>query len=72
MLFQVDFISRAVFELTCPNSPYSSLLAINHDDQFLSLSNEDHYVLLLPDQKLNFFSKQKSSFIIYRIEKNCW
>ncbi len=57
MLFQVDFIAKAVFELTCPNSPYSPLLVINHSDKFLSLSNGDHYILLLQDQKLSYFQE---------------
>ena len=57
MLFQVDFIAKAIFELTCPNSPYSPLLVINHSDKFLSLSNGDHYILLLQDQKLNYFQE---------------
>ena len=57
MLFQVDFIAKAIFQLTCPNSPYSSLLVINHNDKFLSLSNGDLYILLLPDQKLNYLQQ---------------
>ena len=57
MLFQVDFIAKAVFKLTFPNTPYLSLLVINHSDKFLSLSNGDHYILLLPDQKLNYFQQ---------------
>ena len=46
-LFQIDFIARAFFELAVPEGDYSPLLAINHEDKFLSLSNAEHYILVL-------------------------
>ncbi|MDT0688733.1 hypothetical protein RM549_03000 [Salegentibacter sp. F188] len=47
-LLEVEFIQQALFELIEEKGNYSPLLVINHQDYFLSLSNESYYVFLLP------------------------
>ncbi|WP_373059378.1 hypothetical protein [Zunongwangia sp. H14] len=47
-LLEVEFIQQALFDLIEEKSNYSPLLVINHQDYFLSLSNEYYYVFLLP------------------------
>lgn len=51
-LFQIEFIAQAFFELVFPEADYSPLLTINHEDRFLSLSNAEYYILLLPGQTI--------------------
>lgn len=47
-LLETKFIQQALFELIEEKDNYSPLLVINHQDHFLSLSNENYYVFLLP------------------------
>lgn len=47
-LMEVQFIQEALFNLVEEKGNYSPLLVINHQDYFLSLSNEYYYVFLLP------------------------
>ena len=40
---EVEFIQEVFFELVEEKQFYTSLLVVNHQDKFLSLSNQDHY-----------------------------
>lgn len=64
-LFHIDFIVRAFFELAVPGDDFSDLLVINHGDKFLSLSNADHYILLLlrDDKNLILEAEEQLSLI---------
>ena len=45
---EVEFIQEALFELVEEKHPFAPLLVVNHQDKFLSLSNKDHYLFLIP------------------------
>ena len=45
---EVEFIQEALFELVEEKHPFAPLLVVNHQDKFLSLSNQDHYLFLIP------------------------
>lgn len=48
-LLQVHFIQEALFQLSKPGAPYTTLLVVNHQDRYLSLSNEKHYLAVLTE-----------------------
>lgn len=54
-LFQVEFIAQAFFELVSPHDHFSPLHVLNHHNRFLSLSNRDHYLVLLPEKSPSSF-----------------
>ena len=45
---EVEFIQKALFELVEEKHCFAPLLVVNHQDKFLSLSNQDHYLILIP------------------------
>ncbi|HSP83609.1 MAG TPA: hypothetical protein VLN72_07740 [Gillisia sp.] len=45
---EVSFIQEAFFQLVEEKEAYASLLIVNHHNSYLSLSNEDYYIFLLP------------------------
>lgn len=44
---EVEFIQEALFELVEDKYRFAPLLVVNHQDNFLSLSNKDHYLILM-------------------------
>lgn len=46
-LLQVGFIQEAFYQLLEPDEPYAELLVVNHQDRYLSLSNEKDYIVIL-------------------------
>lgn len=47
-IIEIKFIQQALFELIEGKENYSPLLVINHQDHFLSLSNERYFIFILP------------------------
>lgn len=70
-LFEVEFIAQALFELSLPEANYSPLLTINHEDRFLSLSNAEHYVLLLLPGQYNLIEDREHLNSIQNRKKMC-
>src|SRR5690606_21909035 len=56
-LLQVSFLPEAIYHILEKESPDTPLLVINHQDLFLSLSNETHYIFLLPVVKPELLEK---------------
>ena len=47
-VLEVEFIQEALFVLVEEKYAFAPLLVVNHQDKFLSLSNHDHYLILMP------------------------
>lgn len=60
MLLQVDLVARALFELLYPFQDYAGLLVINHSNNFISLSNEHYYLIVLPVKNKHLFRVAES------------
>jgi len=45
---EVNFIQEALFHLVEDQEAFKELLVVNHHYSYLSLSNEDHYIFVLP------------------------
>ena len=66
--FEVHFIQEALFELVEEKHPFAPLLVVNHKDNFLSLSNKDHYLFLIPLNSAEIIKEitEYSSYIFNR------
>ncbi|HSP12155.1 MAG TPA: hypothetical protein VLO29_06490 [Salegentibacter sp.] len=45
---EVSFIQEPLFHLVEDKEAYKDFLVVNHHNSYLGLSNEDHYIFLLP------------------------
>ena len=45
---EVSFIQEALFHLVEDKEAYNDLLVVNHHNSYLGLSNEDHFIFMLP------------------------
>ena len=68
-VMEVEFVQQSLFELlTSHKQPFRRLLVINHQNKFLSLSNEKYYIFLLPITSNNIIAevKERSNYIFNR------
>jgi len=68
-VMEVEFVQQSLFELLIDyKQPFTGLLVVNHQNKFLSLSNEKYYIFLLPITSNNIIAevKERSNYIFNR------
>lgn len=68
-VMEVQFVQQSLFELlTDYKQPFTRLLVVNHQNRFLSLSNEKYYIFLQPITSNNIIAevKERSNYIFNR------
>lgn len=67
-LLEISFLQEALFSLIEDSGNYAPLLVVNHHDRYLTLSNEDHYIFLLPEVSLPFIAEvcEQANYIFNR------
>lgn len=65
---EIEFIQQALFELVTKEKPFKNLLVVNYQDKFLSLSNKDYYIFLMPVVSLGIIDEvlEYSEYIFNR------
>lgn len=67
-IMEIEFIQQALFELVTKEKPFKNLLVVNYQDKFLSLSNKDYYIFLMPVVSLGIIDEvlEYSEYIFNR------